>query len=667
MTFIAKTNPHATRRIDFVSYANGRWFASPATFYGAPYDSYYSDDSGVTWSVVDDSGATPPSTNSTIKWVVHGGGHYLSMRYNRVAFSTGDMADWADLGTAVPGTYFNPYVHNGTEWMSSPFWNGTTYEVWFATDPGGTWTQVDTTVTQAGLALEVRWYDGKWWMLANGYAWHSTNKTTWTGGAISGGAGCSVLEGSTTPDRLIVTDWNDTLLEWDIPTQAWVALPAPHASVATDGYAFGLLDGEPTSWNWTGEGYTLAGGSWVELPGPVDYTGSGTDSISAVGFASPRIMLFAGTATVALGAWMAGAPLIVETTQHEAAVLNDRTTQVVAQFVREVAILDDGTTNTPYSFAHDVAVLNDAASGFVTVTHNVREAAALHGTTGGFATTTDTVREVAVLDDAPLAGAPAHTVRETAVLDDAVSAVATATQTVREAATLGDRAGAAAFTTVRDIAVLDDGTSDLLRARNTVREIATLDDGTSEALSARDTVRETALFDDASSDSLLARTVTRERAFLSADPVQPRSDTAWTANIQTWAMSRYDHFPYESLTASYAAGADGLHVPGTETVEAGFTTGDCDFGLPTKKALHALYAVGTHDEPLTITVSADVRGQRVSAEYMQMAREADDDRTVRSPVGRGFNSNFYRMAFSSTGNFTVHSGEALVAPSARRI
>lgn len=357
---------------------------------------------------------------------------------------------------------------------------------------------------------------------------------------------------------------------------------------------------------------------------------------------------------------------VAHTVREVVAGFTEHTTQAVAQTVREAAVFNDAASDKAASRIRDTAVLNDAVSSFATARTSVREKAAFNDSATSTVTAADTARDTAIFNDAMTQGVPAERVRDTATFADALTTQITRRTTVREQGALNDRLGAL-FQTTRDTAVLDDAATSRLVARQTVRETAVLNDTLGVVATPFDRVREVSVVDAVAADYLVARSTTRERAFISADAVPFRTDTAWTANIQTWAMSRYDGFPFESLTERYAAGADGLFIPGADDFTASFTTGDCDFNTPQKKTLASLYAVGTHDEPLAVDVTADVRGVRTTASYTQMARDAASDRTVRSPVGRGFSSNFFRFTFASDAPFTVHSAEALVTPSTRRI
>lgn len=674
MSITTITLPNVTYAVQQAWHENSILFAKVANGVGSPYPLYYSTDNGATWGTVDDAAAAPTTAAQT-DWIVYGGSHYLASRGDRVAYSTTGTSAWTKI-TGHSGTPL-PYFWTGAEWGAWLFWDGNSYAFKYAADPTGSWTTVDTGITQAGLTG--RWcgyFDGRWWFIASTssgdvYVYSSTNKTTWTGGLVA------ALKNHTYPfatsGRLVLSTTFGviTFKEWDSATDAWatVAQGAIPAEVVNNAGTSGVLSGNLVYWAGTGVGYRLRFGVWETLEGPANYDPFGpTDYIAWSLFTASGDTFHFGDTATGPTAWRQTTYAVIEPAVRETAVFNDGTGAVITHVVRESAVLNDAATDlAPVHVVRETAGFNDAATSYAVRSITERETATFSSRAESYSVIVETVRETAAFNDAASDITPVHTVRETAVLSDAASSFAVAYTTVRETAVLNDRAATVLIDTVRESAVLNDAATDHMVAVDVARETAVLNDAAHSVGIVTDTVRETAVLNDAAFDQLIAIDTVRERAFISSDAVEPYADTAWTANVQTWAMSHYDSFPYESLTDGYAAGRDGLYVPGTETVTGRFTTGDADFDIPQVKRMESIYAVGTHDEPMTVEITADVRGRRHTEQYTQMAREAEDERTVRCKVGHGFLSNRYRVTLESEAGFTVHSLETFINPSTRRI
>lgn len=318
--------------------------------------------------------------------------------------------------------------------------------------------------------------------------------------------------------------------------------------------------------------------------------------------------------------------------------------------LRETAQLSDRAypSNRKRVDVHESAVIVGRAVTSRRMVADVRETAKVFGRTTAVPNVFD-LRDIAVIK-----GLAAPSVRRQVLC--------------REVAIVSGRARTVSRQDAHDTAIIAGRATGRAIRRPLVRDSGELSDASAIILTARSTMRESARLASRAIPVTTHRPLVRDRAWISgrAEFVVTSDTHAWSANVGTWAMSRYTGFPFESIAGKFAAGNAGVFSVGDGEVEAHIETGDIDFGSPSKKALAALYVVGTNTTPLDVSITADVRGQRMSADYQQMARDAADDRLIRSPIGKGFSSNYYRVRVGSGDPFVIHRAEAVVSAESRR-
>jgi len=154
--------------------------------------------------------------------------------------------------------------------------------------------------------------------------------------------------------------------------------------------------------------------------------------------------------------------------------------------------------------------------------------------------------------------------------------------------------------------------------------------------------------------------------------------TGWTANTDTWAMSRYTDLPMNSLAVIdgvlYGAGDAGLFR----------LEGENDFGLPInahvrtgKQALtgeqtatmRTVYAGATTDGRLQLTVDAAPKGVPVFYTYDFEPRLAEDLAPQRAKLGRGLKSRYWQATIGNKAgaDFTIDSVSVLDSAGQRRV
>ena len=96
-------------------------------------------------------------------------------------------------------------------------------------------------------------------------------------------------------------------------------------------------------------------------------------------------------------------------------------------------------------------------------------------------------------------------------------------------------------------------------------------------------------------------------------------------------------------------------------------TGFVNFGSPNLKSVPAMYSYATHPAPMTIQVTADIRGVQQTYTYREMARPAGDHRAVRTLFGKGLKSTYFKVGISSTGYTQIQYTVPVVQDLTRRI
>lgn len=338
---------------------------------------------------------------------------------------------------------------------------------------------------------------------------------------------------------------------------------------------------------------------------------------------------------------------------REVALLSDNYDYDLTPWLREVALLNDRVTYTfhPHRTERELAFLASAIYGQRVVTEEVRDTAELND--DYVANTGVNLREVALLKTDTALGLAISPPREVARLS---SRAIGNTQAVVRDTFAGSSAISAVFhpTEVkREVALLGDTASNTLIHAVACREVATLND----RLTARDTARGTL----------------RETAYLYDRAVLPNSGRAYTCSVITWGMSTFKNFPFLTIAGNLAAGENLWRLDASTDygapIESYIKTGILDMGASRSKRVTAVYAAGSADAPLTLTVTGDVDGAQASYDYTLDLRDQTKYRNNRALVGKGFRSRFVQFTLGTSGptQYRLLNAETDVAISQRRV
>lgn len=356
---------------------------------------------------------------------------------------------------------------------------------------------------------------------------------------------------------------------------------------------------------------------------------------------------------------------------RDVAQLDDYVKLSPITIAREVAVLDDGTTEYANVKLRDTAQLNDILTRSVKVSRDMREVAQLNDRARSSMRYFQTVTEVAQLND-NADGQIKTDLRDTALLSDNVVHVTSISRTIRETAQLNDRARQTAGLDVREVGLLDDNHTLRTRHRPVLRDSALLSDTDSSQYTRVNVLREVAQLSDAYEIRMDQVASIREVAYLSDQPSPPAYGRAYTCSVITWGMSTFSNYAFTTMAGKYAAGnnlwrldaADDYGTP----ISSHITTGVMDMGAAQMKRLSAIYVAGSADEPLTVSVTGDVNGEKVIYDYELSLRDQTQYRNNRALIGKGFRSRYVQVKIEGVGiPYRLISADADVAVTQRRI
>jgi len=382
---------------------------------------------------------------------------------------------------------------------------------------------------------------------------------------------------------------------------------------------------------------------------------------------------------------------------QEAAVLDDALTSSPAGFMADAGALDDALRSTVATTVADDACLNDAV---IQVTgYLILESAILNDATQVGATAVDTIDDAGRLGDAltltllanfsdtissselndALVSSTVTSVRESAALGDAMTYALSASNNLVEAGTLNDALRSYLSDSVGDAAVLDDAVTHTLRAIDLVVESAVLDDAVSPSTRAVTLVVDVAVLNDAISQTATTSTKIEEDGLLDDRVTGGGAGGAWTAHLETFAMSRWTNQPWNSLAEVggrlVGASDDGLYFLDAASDAGAAIEASVQYdwlnakigrdgkpvASPQLKRPRYLY-LEHKGGSLALSLGYVQDGTEATATYELPAQVANAFVNGRVPLGRGIRSVYLKPRIENVdgGDFSVNGGRLAV-------
>lgn len=288
----------------------------------------------------------------------------------------------------------------------------------------------------------------------------------------------------------------------------------------------------------------------------------------------------------------------------------------------------------------------------------------------------ETVTETAAVSDGLLGGSSvSEDVTETGVLSDAesgrhislyadsvrVSDGLNSRRVVREEAVASGRISGYLLGIRRDTSSVVASVSDAVLGRRLRREVV----AETAAVADSDDVRQSSIFSigdsarilDGYQDKLTARDIVGDDYLIAAYIGTETGDgQVWTANSDTWAMSRYAPFPFGRLAVVdgklYVEAEDGVYVMDgrEETINAALLTGKTDFGGTLVHPVNA-YLEYAADGSAEMDVTTTQSGGEAKYTYRLPSENAKHLTNGRFTFGRGLRGRHFTFEMRMTGTY----------------
>ncbi|MBH9352405.1 hypothetical protein I5K75_01265 [Pseudomonas aeruginosa] len=342
----------------------------------------------------------------------------------------------------------------------------------------------------------------------------------------------------------------------------------------------------------------------------------------------------------------------------------------------DTAAVSDEAIDRPAHLLVDQATISDAASdrlrARVLVVDTATAADRVTGTLRGLHV------DDALVSDGVLDRVRGLTVDGATVADEAFG-TRHAFTLVLDAARISDSTGQAASVLVEDAATVSDQATGALHGRVLLVDGASLAD---EVVDAHQAVQ-ARLVDGASIaalvlDHLAARDLVSDAVVIEDITVGGDQDggQAWTANVDSWAMSRYAPYTFRSLAVIdgrlYGIAEDGVYAldGDSQPVAGRIATGKLDIGQGALVHPHSAYLEYALDADGTVAmdVTTTQSGSAATYSYPLESEPADELTNGRFKFGRGLRGRHFTFTLRLTGRHGyINDLSVESAPTNRRV
>ncbi len=342
----------------------------------------------------------------------------------------------------------------------------------------------------------------------------------------------------------------------------------------------------------------------------------------------------------------------------------------------DTAAVSDEAIDRPAHLLADQATISDAASD------QLRARVLVVDTATAADRVTGTLRVLHV-DDALVSDGVLDRVRSLVVdgasVADEVLGTRHASTLVLDAARISDSTGQAASVLVEDAATVSDQATGALHGRVLLADGASLAD---EVVDAHQAVQ--ALLVDRASiaalvlDHLVARDLVSDAVVIEDITVGGDQDggQAWTANVDSWAMSRYAPYTFRSLAVIdgrlYGIAEDGVYAldGDSQPVAGRIATGKLDIGQGALVHPHSAYLEYALDADGTVAmdVTTTQSGSAATYSYPLESEPASELTNGRFKFGRGLRGRHFTFTLRLTGRHGyINDLSVESAPTNRRV
>lgn len=270
------------------------------------------------------------------------------------------------------------------------------------------------------------------------------------------------------------------------------------------------------------------------------------------------------------------------------------------------------------------------------------------------------------------------TVSESAQIADHVIAQRRSYSLVVESALIRDVTMQVASFVVSESAAATDWTGGIKRVNQLTIESVTASDVVIDVHETASRIIENAQIQSTVLDHLIARNIVEEIAVIEDDVLGGNAGQAWTANTDTWAMSRYAPYSFISLAVIdgvlYGIADDGIYAinGGNDVINGTLTTGKVD--LAVKDALvHPLasyleYELSGDGKTAQMDVTTTQSGAAQTFTYILPTESADSLTNGRFIFGRGLRGRHFTFSLRLNGvRGYINALSVELAPTNRRV
>lgn len=148
------------------------------------------------------------------------------------------------------------------------------------------------------------------------------------------------------------------------------------------------------------------------------------------------------------------------------------------------------------------------------------------------------------------------------------------------------------------------------------------------------------------------------------------SGVAWTAPLETWAMSQWLNLPGDSIGVAdgrLLIGGDGLFIEAAPDQRATIDLGISDMGSPQLKHLSYAYWHGRIQGSVNLRIGDHDDGAEQLWDYAFASESGSQWEPMRTRLGRGHRSRNFRLEVQPNGQFEMAEIRILHEPTSRKV
>lgn len=320
----------------------------------------------------------------------------------------------------------------------------------------------------------------------------------------------------------------------------------------------------------------------------------------------------------------------------------------VTALTTDTAIASDVITaqRTAFSMVADTVTAKDSVTAIERDLNS--DSVSVSDSISGKLNAVQVAEDSAGINDAHL-GTLASVVTDNAIISDNLLAQRIASSIIDDSAKATDTLLSNYSDTLHDSASIADFIADKQHSRNVIIDSVLTDDEVIDNINQNTAVQEGAFINNEVVDALNATVLIIDNAVIEDESVSVggAQGQAWTANVDSWAMSRYNPYNYNRLVVIngvlYGEADDGIYRLDQQesAVTATIKTGKMDLGKGALTHPSTAYLEYELSGGASMTVSTTQKGVEQQYTYMLPSEVADELTNGRFIFGRGLRGRHF--------------------------